>query len=135
MHNVVWGYVEILPREFSIEGYSLIRKDHKNDQRGDGTATYYKSNLVARRRTDITSIDVEALWLEFTFPNKNKILVSSIYLPPNVEVKDFIIKFESLLDYSCNEGKGTIILGNLNCELAAKKLLADTKELCIIFKV
>ena len=83
----------------------------------------------------INSIDVEALWLEFTFPNKSKILVSSVYRPPNVEVKDFISKFESLLDYSCSEEKETLIFGDLNCDLAAKKLSADTKELCMLFKV
>ena len=95
--------------ELSIVGYNLVWKDRKDDQRGGGTAIYYKSKLVARRRTDISSIDVEALWLEFTFLNRSKILVSSVYRPPNVEVKDFIGKFESLLDYSCSEGKETII--------------------------
>ena len=58
--------------ELSIVGYNLVRKDRKDDKRGGGTAIYYKSKLVARRRTDISSIDVEALWLEFTFPNKSK---------------------------------------------------------------
>ena len=65
----------------------------------------------------------------------NKILVSSVYRPPNVEVKDFSSKFESLLDYSCSEEKEKLILGDLNCDLAAKKLSADTKELCMLFKV
>ena len=52
-------------------------------------------------------------------------------------MKDFISKFESLLDYSCSGGGGeeTIILGNLNCDLATKKISADTKELCMSFKV
>ena len=50
-------------------------------------------------------------------------------------MKDFISKFESLLDYSCSEEKETLILGDLNCDLAAKKLSADTKELCMLFKV
>ena len=120
--------------ELSILGYNLVRKDRKDDQRGGGTAIYYKLKLVARRRTGISSIDVEALWLEFTFPNRSKILVSSVYQPPNVEVKDFIGKFESLLDYSCSEGKKTIILGDLNCDLVAKKISSDTKELCMLFK-
>ena len=65
----------------------------------------------------------------------SKILVSSVYRPPNAEVKDFISKFESLLDYSCSEEKETLILGDLNCDLAAKKLSADTIELCMLFKV
>ena len=97
--NETWLNSSWYDGELIVEGYNLVRKDRKDDQRGGGTAIYYKSNLVARLRTDINSIDVEALWLEFTFPNKSKILVSSVYRPPNVEVKDFISKFESLLDY------------------------------------
>lgn len=85
--------------ELSIEGYNLVRKDRKADQRGGGTAIYYKSNLVARPGTDISSDDVESVWLEFTFPNKSKILVSSVYRPPNVEANDFNHKFERLLDF------------------------------------
>ena len=50
-------------------------------------------------------------------------------------MKDFISKFESLLDYSGSEEKETLILGDLNCDLAAKKLSADNKELCMLFKV
>ena len=62
-------------------------------------------------------------------------LVSSVYRPPNVEVKYFINKFESLLNYSCSEEKETLILGDLNCDLTAKNLPADTNELCMLFKV
>ena len=58
-----------------------------------------------------------------------------MYRPPNVEVKDFINKFESLLNYSCSEEKETLILGDLNYDLTAKNLPADTKELCMLFKV
>ena len=133
--NETWLNSSWRDGELIVEGYNLVRKDRQDDQCGGGTAIYYKSNLVARLRTDIYSIDVEALWLEFTFPNKSKILVSSVYRPPNVEVKDFISKFESLLDYSCSEEKETLIFGDLNCDLAAKKLSADTKELCMLFKV
>ena len=50
-------------------------------------------------------------------------------------MKDFTNKFESLLDFTCSEEKETILLGDINCDLAAKKLSADTKELCMVFKV
>ena len=70
-----------------------------------------------------------------TFPKKSKILISLVYRPPNLEVNDFNHRFERLLDYICSEEKETIILGDLNCDLAAKKKSADTKELCKLFKI
>lgn len=49
-----------------------------------------------------------------TSSDRSTSVVSSVYRPLNIEVKDFRSNFGNLLDYSCIEGKEGIILGDLN---------------------
>lgn len=133
--NETWLNSTWRDAELSIEGYNFIRQDRKDEQRGGGTAIYYKSKFIARPRTDLDSEGLESVWLEITFPNKSKVFISSLCRPPNVAVKDFNPKVESLLDYACSEEKEAIILGDLNCDLSAKKLSSETKELSKLFNI
>ena len=134
--NETWLNSSWRDAELTIDGYNLIRNDRKDGQRGGGTAIYYKSKFIGRSRPDLCSDGLESIWLEITFPNKSKILISSLYRPPNIEVKaDFNPKLESLLDYACSEEKEMIVLGDLNCDLAAKKRSSEAKELCKLFNI
>ena len=133
--NETWLNSSWRDAELSISGYNIIRKDRKDEQRGGGTAIYYKSKFVARPRPDIDSDGVETVWLEIIFPNKSKLLISSLYRPPNVDLKDLSPKIESLLDYSSRENIETMLLGDLNCDLTAKKRSTDTKDLCKLFNI
>ena len=73
--------------------------------------------------------------LEIIFPNKSKLLVSSFYRPPNIALNDLCPKIEKLLDYTSSENLETIVLGDFNCDLAARKRSADSKVLCRLFDI
>ena len=92
--NETWLNSSWRDAELSISGYNIIRKDRKDEQRGGGTAIYYKTKFVASPRPDIDSDGVETVWLEIRFPNNSKLLISSLYRPPNVELKDLSPKLE-----------------------------------------
>ena len=71
-------------------------------QRGGGTAIYFSSKLIAPQRTDLIHPDIEATWLELSLPNRKKLLVGSIYRPPNMVCNDFKICLESILEKNIN---------------------------------
>ena len=132
--NETWLNCSWRDAELAIEGYSLVRNDRKDERRGGGTAIYYKSNFIARSRADICPNDIETTWLEITLPNKHKILISSLYRPPNANIINFNTNLENLFDSVCSD-KEILVLGDLNCDLAAKTLSSDTKELCKSFNI
>jgi hypothetical protein len=70
---------------------------------------------------DLCPSEIETIWLEITLPNKHKILISSLYRPPNADIKNFNINLENLFDNVCSD-KEILVLGDLNCDLAAKNL-------------
>lgn len=74
------------------------------------------------------------MWLEIIFPTKSKLLLSSVYRPPNT-VAEFIANFETILDYTSIQEKETLIFGDLNCDLLAKRKSTDIKELCKLFTI
>ena len=85
-----------------IEGYNLVRGDHRNNIRRDGVCIYYKESLPVR----IISLPFlnEALLLEMSYNNK-KITVSVIYRSPsqnNDEFQLFLTYLERLLAIPTN---------------------------------
>ena len=129
--NVTWLNCSWRDAEMAIGGYSFVRNDRKGDRRGGGTAMYYKSNFIASPRVDLCSSELETTWLDIALPNKHKILISSLYRPPNVDIKDFTSILETLFDNVCNDTKEILVLGDLNCDLAAKKPLSETRDYSI----
>jgi hypothetical protein len=83
---------------------------------------------------DLCPSEIETIWLEMTLPNKHKILISSLCRPPNADIKNFNTNLENLFDNVCSD-KEILVLGVLNCDLAAKKPSSDTKELCKLFNI
>ena len=88
--------------ELVLNGYNLVRHDRINLQRGGGTSIFFSSKLIAHQRTDLRHLDIEAAWLELSLPNRKKLLVGSIYRPPNMVYDDLKIGLESILEKNIN---------------------------------
>lgn len=89
--------------------------------------------MSAVRRTDLENASVEGLWLELLIPKSRSILVGTFYRPPNSSTyhdKDFMPKFEDMLDGCIAQGNEIIIMGDLNCDLLVKRTIpAECKKL------
>ena len=133
--NETWLNCSWRDAELGIGGYNFIRNYRKDERRGGGTAIYFKSNFIARPRSDIFSSELKTIWLEITLSNKHKILISSLYRPPNADIKDFALNLETLFDNVCNDTKEVLVFGDLNCDLAARIPSSETKELCRLFNI
>ncbi len=133
--NETWLNSSWTDSELELNAYNFIRHDRNDWQRGGGTAIYYSSKLLARQRTDLIHPDIEATWLEILLPNRKKLLICSIYRPPNMIYNNFKVCFESILEKTSTEGTELLLFGDLNCDMLPRKLSADARDLRQLFNV
>ena len=75
---------------------------------------YYKNTIHTKRRLDLERNDVEMIWVEISFNNKN-ILLGCIYRPEsNIEYWE---KLDHILEYTCDTGLDVIIPGDINVNM------------------
>ena len=83
---------------YHIPGFNLERNDrrwdntHGQTKKGGGLACYIKQNLTYSRENDdmnISSIDIETLWITILIPNMRKIVICTLYRPPQGNIKNF----------------------------------------------
>lgn len=127
-HNSSWT-----DNELATDGYNLVRNDRPDEQRGGGVAIYYKSKFNVCPR--LCRHRLETVWIEINFLNKSKLLVSSLYRPPNVDLNSFVPNLEKTFDVASSKGDEILLLGDLNYDLSPKKLPHDTKEVIKLFNI
>ena len=134
-----WLNEQISDSEISIEGYKIFRLDRAD--RGGGVAVYVKSELSLVRRDDLEIDGVEGLWLELFLPKSRGILIGTLYRPPNssrFNDKEFISKFEIMLDTATADGKEIILLGDFNYDFLRSTPGSDAcsiKRLKLLFRL
>lgn len=117
-----WANEEIFDSELEISGYQLFRRDRGS--KGGGLLVYARNDVEVVRRPDLESPTIESLWIEVCPPKSHSFLVGVLYRPPtasNHAVKDYMFTLESGLQQAAARGKEVIILGDLNCDLLAKR--------------
>lgn len=101
----------VLDGSLAIEGYQLIIRN-RNGQ-GGGVGLYYKDIFVCREREDMTSPDIEALWVEIHRPQAPIMLLGIYYCPPDANRAYMTHVFDSW-EKATDENKETYILGDFN---------------------
>ena len=92
-----------------------FRKDRQTDH-GGGILIYVRNNMIAKRRLDFESNDIESICVEITSHNNKKSLVVYIYRPPNSRAILWS-HIESLLDNCASTELDLIFLGDINLDL------------------
>ena len=103
-----------------LPGYSLFRRDRNRD--GGGVALYIVDTLVATRRLDLESPDLESIWVEVAY-NENKMLVGTCYRPPGMlaeQVENFLDGISNTFD----------LLLTANIKVSPVVLLGDFNDRC-----
>ena len=98
---------------YSVQGFSVYRRDRK-DKNGGGVMIYINDELNHRRRTDLESVDVEAIWIDiYPYKSNRSALVAGIYRPPSyTREQDDILERNIETAYLLN--KETLLLGDFN---------------------
>ena len=99
-----------------INNYSLVRLDRDSDG-GGGVALYVRDHINFKLRGDIVPNNLEMLVIEIFKPKIKPIIVATWYRPPNSLVASFS-EFENFLKSVDAESKETIVMGDINCDLA-----------------
>ena len=98
---------------YCIPAYKLWRKDRQG-KLGGGILPYVNENLCIRRRLDLETNDIEALWLE-VYPHKSKrsLLISGVYRPPSAK-REYNINLGKNIENAYLTNAELIVMGDLN---------------------
>ena len=114
--------------EIKIPGYEFCHKDC-NTKRGDGVTLLLSSNIRYKMldHAKSNSCTFEHLSVEIDLRNNQKLLVSSIYRPPNTPENDFIDQYSNFVcDLKKKENKGIVIGLDHNLDLLKSTKHAPT---------
>ena len=104
---------------YAIPGFIIHRRDRKTN--GGGIMALISRDLTAKRRNDLESAEVEAIWLEVCpYKSKRSIILGSFYRPPSSK-KDDDIKIEELIERVHLLNKETIIVSDINIDYKDRK--------------
>ena len=109
-----WLKPSVTNAEINIANYSIARQDRK-DKTGGGTVIYVRNGLPYRSRTDLQNNYSESCWIEITRRNTKSLFISSVYRPPDFEIKNFIEKFNNDIS-KIQENAEIILLGDFNVD-------------------
>ena len=105
--------------EIKIPGYEFCHKD-RNTKRGGGIALLLSCN-IRYKMLDLAksnSCTFEHVSVEIDLRNNQKLLVSSIYRPPNTPENEFIDQYSTFVcDLKKRENKGIVIGLDHNLDL------------------
>ena len=116
---VIFGVAETflgeytLDHEISITNYVFERRDRKGRKKGGGIVVYIANSISYRRRSDLESDDIEAIWIEVIYPNCKPFLINFVYRPPNAQ-QTWIEFYENQLDKVDVTNLEYHILGDIN---------------------
>ena len=120
----VFGFTEshinasITDEEVSVDGYYVERLDRTTGSYG-GVVCFIRNEINYERRKDLEMKGMEAIWIEVCFPKTTSILIFFMYKPPENSrhlVKNFVNKFENMIEIANYENKEIILAGDLNCD-------------------
>ena len=90
-----------------VPGYTLICSNRKHSK-GGGTAILLQNGMTFKRRTDIEIFrekEVESTIIEIVAKDGKKIVVYSMYRPPNTDLTHFITSMNSITSTSISGKK------------------------------
>ena len=115
-----------------IDGYDLIRLDRSwkkdnepNIKRGGGVAIYIKSNhnysTTELDEYNISSNNIEILWITVSNPNQRKTVIGVVYRPPQSSIQLFTTTLTELVSkINTGRNRDMFILGDFNINYATK---------------
>ncbi|MCW4342515.1 MAG: hypothetical protein N0E48_03985 [Candidatus Thiodiazotropha endolucinida] len=116
---------------FNVPDFKAFRNDRNNS--GGGLIAYVRSNLPARRRTDLEfETPIESIVLDVVLNNR-KWAILGTYRPPSVNNNIFSDIFTRGLDRISTQFDNILIAGDLNYDLSDKTKGATLLDLCDIF--
>ena len=100
--------------DICVPGYRVIRKDR--NCYGGGVLMYLNESLNVKHIEDLFDFDFESISVEIKIGDYKPFLVTTIYRPPHKPVA-YCDQIETLISTTDLEGKESVLMGDLNCDL------------------
>ena len=100
--------------DLRIDGMKMFRQDRKKCK-GGGCVVYCKNNLQVIHRKDLSTCDLEAIWVQVKLPTAN-VLFSVIYRS-ELECPNFFESAYAILEKAWLKTDHIFLLGDFNCDL------------------
>ena len=123
-----WLHDNLPDSMYHLTGYNVERNDRswktqaEQVKRGGGIACFIQQNYTYSRENDdlnISSVDLESLWITILIPNMRKIVIGTIYRPPQGNVAIFLDLMENQIKDihdKYNQPFDLFILGDVNID-------------------
>ena len=102
---------ETCDEELMVHGYNIYRRDR--NIHGGGVAFYILNDIPVKRRDDLMTSNIEALWLQVHLPNIKPILLCCCYRPPDSNAQ-YLSSLCEMVDRASDSNKELYILGDMN---------------------
>ena len=130
--HITDGNSDEITNLFNIPGYAFSFKCRVNGS-GGGVAMYVSNNITWKRRLDLETGEIEAIWIEVIQKNSKSFVVGSVYRPPDSS-QYLPTNFNNLLAdalIAVNEAfKEVIMLGDINANYFDKNSCKELK--CVL---
>ncbi|CAB4011738.1 Hypothetical predicted protein, partial [Paramuricea clavata] len=124
-----WFNSTVKNKEYSIDGYKLIRLDRLK-KAGGGVCAYIRNSLKVRVLRDITKTSqcgFQQLWLSLQHKKLKSLVICVAYRPPDTPVSCLRNELTAAYTHAVMLGKDILVAGDLNCNL-----LVDSTESCAL---
>ena len=118
-----WLTPDITDNEIKIPGYTAIRRDRqdRNKKQGGGLVVYVRTELNAKKRTDLMeNKDTECIWIEINRPKSKPLVIGSIYRPPDATLDTYLSDIEDQLHKLDHTKTEIAIMGDFNVDMLSK---------------
>ena len=117
--------------QFGVPGYQMFRRDRNGN--GGGIVTYVRSDIPARRRTELELTQgAEDISLEVNI-NNERWLMKFIYRPPSANLNAFKENLQEKLDFAYISYDNVNIIGDINIDMMDKTKSDTISDIYDIF--
>ncbi len=110
-----WLNKDVSDTEVQISGYKFVARWDRVHNTWGGGAMYVNESLTCDEHDDVRHKDLEAIWIQTTYPSSPPILVTNVNCPPDSPVKWYDI-FIEICDKAYAEEKEMILIGDINLD-------------------
>ena len=113
---------------YHLPGYNIERNDRKWEgtpgqiKKGGGVACFIKQNFTYTRENDdlnLSSVDLGSLWITILIPNMHKIVIGTVYRPPQGNIQNSLTQLENQIkdiQDRYNQPVDLFLLGDVNID-------------------
>ncbi len=131
-----WLTSNVIDEELNISGYTFVRKDRSDPSKsqGGGVLVYVKDNIPYNTIACYANLTDEHIWIEIKRSHCKRMIIGSIYRPPDLNIAVFAQSLRTSLEHIYSESCDLVILGDFNANVN-KAMPKDLRSFALEFSM